>query len=260
MRHAYDILRQALETARGWRYIPYNPAAEVERPKVKRTPKEALTSEQVRALLRVVKGYRLENAYYVAAILGLRLGEILGLRWSDLDWEKRTTRISQQIGYHTNQPVDPKSEASRQTLPVPPRLLERFRDQWARLQLARQATDVWQEHGLIFPSEVGTPKQPSNFEKEWHGYADTRSKKHRAGLRERAGLPEHTTIHDLRRYVATMLEDLGFGQATIGKILGHGKKNVTERYIEAREQTMRTALEAVEQELWRKQDAEKLGS
>jgi integrase len=63
-------------------------------------------------------------------------------------------------------------------------------------------------------------------------------------------LPDGTTLHDLRRFLATTLEDLDVGQRTIGHILGHGAKNVTERYIRRNLPTMRRALEKLEAVIW----------
>jgi integrase len=70
------------------------------------------------------------------------------------------------------------------------------------------------------------------------------------GFKQGAKLPEETTLHDLRRFMATTLEDLDVGQRTIGHILGHAAGNVTERYIKRHLPTMRRALEKLERAIW----------
>jgi integrase len=108
----------------------------------------------------------------------------------------------------------------------------------------------------LFPSEAGTPIQPRNFERTWGGQW---KKIHRKGsvertffpgFKQRAKLPEETTLHDLRRFMATTLEDLDVGQRTIGHILGHAAGNVTEKYIKRHLPTMRRALEKLERAIW----------
>jgi integrase len=73
------------------------------------------------------------------------------------------------------------------------------------------------------------------------------------GFKQQAELPDGTTLHDLRRFVATTLEDLEVGQRTIGHILGHQAANVTEGYIKRNLPTLRRALEKLEAALWEDQ-------
>jgi integrase len=104
---------------------------------------------------------------------------------------------------------------------------------------------------LLFPSEVGTPQQPRNFERAWSGQWKGKDARRRfyPWFKQRAGLPEETTLHDLWRFMATALEDLDIGKRTIGHILGHNARNVTEIYIKRNLPTMRRALERLEQAL-----------
>jgi integrase len=70
------------------------------------------------------------------------------------------------------------------------------------------------------------------------------------GFKQAAELPAETTLHDLRRFMATTLEDLDVGQRTIGHILGHAADNVTEKYIKRQLATMRRALERLKHAIW----------
>lgn len=247
VKHAYSTLRQALDTAVAWRYIPYNPARSVEAPKVKRAQKAPLTVKQVRTLLDTVAGHPTAAIFHTMATLGTRLGETLALRRIDFNTDFTEVKIAEQISYHSRKRAKPKDESVR-LLPVPPRLSARLKALWLSYD------NKW--HGLLFPSEVGTPFQPSNVEKLWNGYTQRRPTKKgikeykHKGFKEKAELPDATVMHDLRSFVATMLGDADIDQRIIGHVLGHGAKNVTEKYMRRHLPTLRRALEKLEDILW----------
>ena len=261
VRHVYSTLRQSLDTAVAWRYLSHNPCAGVERPRVKKEEKPALTVEQVRALFAVVESHPTAPIWHVMATLGTRLGETLALRRIDFNDDFSQVWVMTQISYHSLERTAPKY-GSKRPLPVPPRLRERLVKQWG---LVSDVVD-FQNGGLLFPSEVGTPFQPSNVEKVWNGYTQRRkTKKGRKeyihqGFKERAGLPGWATIHSLRDFVATTLEDIDeVEERTIGHILGHGAKNITGKYIKRYMPTMRRALEKLEGVLWEGAREERTG-
>lgn len=252
---AFGVLNQALNTAAAWKYIPFNPCAGVEKPKAKKMQKPALAVAHVRSLLDTVEGHPHATMYHVMATLGTRLGETLALRRIDFNADFSEVQIATQISYHTHQRVSPKDDSLR-PLPVPPRLQARVRAHW-------QAVCVgFQNQGLLFPSETRTPFQGSNVEKAWNGYTKRTPKKSYIykGFKQKANLPDWATIHSLRAFVATTLEDVDTEQRTTGHILGHGAKNVTEKYIRRQLSTMRRALEKVEGVLWGEIQIEQTGT
>jgi integrase len=108
-------------------------------------------------------------------ILGLRKGELLGLRWLDLNWDAATLKISQQVQVVGGKAIftSPKTERSRRLLPVPPAGLARLHTQWTTLQSERERLGVdWHEHGLIFPSEVGSAMFPRNLSRHFYSARD----------------------------------------------------------------------------------------
>jgi integrase len=254
VRHVHSVLKQVFGKAKAMNLIERDPSEDLEVPKIKRAARPALTIEQVRQLLGVVDssdaGARLAPAFHLMATLGLRLGEALGVRHDDFSVDFSTLTISQQISYHSKEQVAPKSDASARTLPVPPRLQALIAKHWYRGN---------QPVGLLFPTESGGPTAPRNFEHLWAGYTSRRKRLkglvevRYPGMKELAGLPVETTLHDLRRFVATTLEDLEVGQRTIGHILGHQAGNVTEGYIKRNLPTLRRALEKLEAALWEDQ-------
>jgi integrase len=207
---------------------------------MQRDEPQPLTVEQARHLFAAVEGHRLAVLFHVALTLGLRLGELLGLRWVDLDWEKATLKVTQQVQTIGGKTLitSPKSETSRRILVLPPALLARLRDHRRNQQEERALLDTdWKEHGLIFASEVGTPKMPRNFERDFYRF------------RSAAGLSSEINFHLLRHSVATWLDELGASEAMIAAILGHSGGTVTRRYVHVRLPAMRQVIEQLEQTL-----------
>ena len=95
--HIRMVLRTALNQAMKWSLIARNPAALVDPPRIPRSEIRPLTAEEARRFLDAAKGERFEALYTLALFSGLRRGEILGLRWSDVDLEARALRVNQAI-------------------------------------------------------------------------------------------------------------------------------------------------------------------
>lgn len=119
------VLSQALNQALRWGRVTRNVAQIVDGPRVEKFKITPLTPEQAQKLLDAAAGHRLEQLYRLTLSLGLRRGEVLGLRWEDVDFAQRTIRITgalQEIGAKMER-VTPKTEASIRTLPLTPLLL-----------------------------------------------------------------------------------------------------------------------------------------
>lgn len=248
VRNAYARLRAMLHIAVRWRYIAHNPALEVDLPKLPPSIAAAYTLEEVQALIKGAADWRLEGLLWALLLLGLRKGEALGLAWRDLDWKAGTIKITQQVQLINKQVViSPTTKTEdRRVLPVPPGLLVRFRRAWEDRQIERKFHgEAWKEHGLIFPSEQGTPIQPRNFNRAF------------TALCTRSGVPAHR-VHDLRHTTATLLGELGEQKATIAALLGHSAATITEHYMHL-VRVLRAAVERLEQVLESGEAKEKSG-
>src|SRR5829696_5346060 len=152
--------------------------------------------KQVRVLFDAVKGDRLEALYVLAVHTGLRQGELLGLKWGDVDLEAGTLQVRRTLTTAKGGPVlsAPKTKGSRRTVKLSQTALEALRSHLDR-QLGEidRAGDLWRENGLIFTTESGEFLN--------RHYITTHRFK---PLLKRAALPE-SRFHDLRHTCATLL-------------------------------------------------------
>jgi integrase len=211
-----SILVIALNVAVRWDYVSRNVAVAVDAPVVERRTIQPLTKAQAQALLDAVKGNRLEALYQVTLMLGLRRGEVLGLRWEDIDLEAATMRITGAVLRQQKrlERTATKTKGSVRLLPLPKVLVDALKAHRARQDVERQE-EGWQEHGLVFPSQTGGLYEPRNLNH------------HFDRALKRAGLPKTTRFHDLRHSAATLMLLQNVPLRVISQILGHTQMRTT---------------------------------
>ncbi|MEH1011727.1 site-specific integrase [Micromonospora sp. CPCC 206060] len=229
----HAVLRNALQHAMREELVSRNVAKLVRVPSPRYRVGKGLAVEQVRKLLAAAEGHRLHTLYVVAATMGLRRGELLGLRWSDLDLDEGTMTIAQTVQraggkLHLQ---DTKTEDSESVLPLPDWTWVALLDHQERQRRERERlAEVWRDHGLVFPSEVGTPMEPRNLNR------------HFAALRETADCPD-VRLHDLRHTVVSLLMEMGVPPHVVQAIARHADVKITLKiYAHANLDVMRQAL------------------
>jgi integrase len=171
----------------------------------------------------------------------LRQGELIALRWSDLDWETGVLSVQRQIQRIRGQGLvttEPKSKKSRRSIALGTSTLDTLRRhrQLLRTQ-ARLAGDAWQPNDLIFPSTIGTPIEPRNLYR------------HFRRLLDRAGLPA-IRFHDLRHTSATLLLECGVHPKVVQERLGHSSINLTlDTYSHVAPHMQRRAADLIEAQI-----------
>jgi len=179
-----------------------------------------LDTDEVRRLLEVAHGDSLEALYVLAVTTGMRRGELLGLKWSDVDLENGRLSIRRALTRTDNGKyvalTEPKTRGSRRTVKLTQRAVEALRSHLER-QLAEieVAGDLYRDHGLVFTTEAGTPINPSNLRQRSF-----------APLLNKAGLP-HIRFHDLRHTCATLLLSKGVHPKFVQELLGHATVAIT---------------------------------
>ncbi|NLG85759.1 MAG: site-specific integrase [Firmicutes bacterium] len=217
--YSISILRQALKHAVvRWRLIPLNPADAVQTPSYKRVKFRALSAEEVEQFLGATEGHQAYAVIYTALYTGMRRGELLGLRWEDVDLTKGVLNVRQQLqriagkGYITKAP---KTEAGTREVALPSSvvaLLRRLKKEQAEARL--RLGPAWCENGLVFCLEDGRPLDPSNFSRRFHQLAVD------------AGFPD-LRFHDLRHTHASLMLAAGEKITVVQERLGHEKPTTT---------------------------------
>jgi len=265
------IVQETLTLAFSRHLIPDNPYSGIRLPKYRRKKIVPMTDEQCRSFLLAAAGQldvrprytdgrgrvkrlpaidpRLYALWAAYLFFGWRRGEGLGARWIDIDWERRTITIAQQVQRVNGKEIiisTPKTEDSERELPFTQGLFDGFRERWDDAQAERKLRGVegWTEHGLVFPSGVGTPMWPDNLEAMFRR------------IRAAAGLPDSIRLHHLRHTLATLLDECGCTESLKADILGHAKQTQSGKYTHGRIDAMRKVLQAVEDRILGGKDVE----
>lgn len=218
IRQVHAILRGALGQAVRWHAIAANPVQAVTQPRRPRHEMRFLDTLQVRTLLETARGEPIEALVTVAVFTGMRLGELLGLRWHDVDLDGRTLTVR-----HTLTRVDgawvlrqPKTPHSRRTLHLAPAAAGALRAHYLataeRLLALGHRLDA---DTLVFSDRWGNALHP--------GHVTQRAYK---PLLRRAGLPE-IRFHDLRHSFASLMLSEGVRVDVVSRMLGHASPAVT---------------------------------
>src|ERR687894_1833081 len=157
--HIHRAFSKALKQPAADGLTPRTPAAPVKPPQPRGEEIRPLNREQVRALFEAASGDRLEALYIMAVTAGLRRGELQGLKWEDVDLEAGTIQVRRTLsepkgGYIFEAPKSGKGRSIR----CSQRAIEALRSHRKRqLEEKLRAGALWQDHGLVFPSSIGTP-------------------------------------------------------------------------------------------------------
>jgi integrase len=217
VRSAYTILRAILDTAVRDGALARNPAAAVKRPKVTAKESVFLTPEQVRALLDAAKSSRYAPLFSLLVNTGVRRGEALALRWSDIDFEDKLLRVRGTLARVDGDLIvtSTKTAKSKRSIPVSDgtdRLLKDIRKQQVRDQL--KAGSQWHQSGYVFTTEDGRPCDPRNALRALKSAAT------KAGM-------TGVGLHTLRHSAATAMLTNGVPLKVVSEILGHASIVIT---------------------------------
>ena len=225
VRHTHSVLRLALKDAVTAGLITSNPAIGARLPRDRGEAREmkVWSAEQLAAFLASTSDDRLHELWYTAAFTGLRRGELLGLRWSDVTWsdvDGRSGRLRIRRGLVS---VDgkatissPKTEAGARDVAIDPDTVLALRRQAARqLDDHDRWGDAWQDTGYCFTIENGQPLHPERATKLF-----------REAI-EQAKLPR-IRLHDLRHTHATLGLEAGIPVKVISQRLGHSSTRITQ--------------------------------
>ncbi len=213
VRYVHGILRKALADAVRWNLVQRNAADFADPPKVSSAGREMLTwnAEELRTFLEHIAGERLHAAYLLAATTGMRRGEVLGLRWRDVDLDAARLSVRQSIvsvAYEIKI-TEPKTARSRRSIALDQRTVAALRS-WRKLQLEDRMLlgDDYENSGLVFTAESGRYIHPDRFTQLFDRFVNDSDVR-------------RIRLHDLRHTHATLALAAGVHPKVVSERLGH---------------------------------------
>jgi integrase len=219
VRHLHRFLHLVLDAAVAWGLRTDNPADRARPPRVPRHEIRPLSADEARRLLAGCTGHRIEALIVLAVTTGMRQGELLALRWADVDLAagRLAVRGSLHRGAGGGWTVDePKTTRSRRPVVLPPVAVAALQRHRARQEEERRtAGRRWSDHGFVFTNRLGRPLSSQNMvQRDFHP------------LLARLGLPR-IRFHDLRHTAATLLLQQGVHPKVVSEMLGHADVGIT---------------------------------
>jgi len=210
-------LNQALKQAAKLGLVSRNVASLVTQPQ--ETPGEMRVWDvaQAQAFLAVAYKSAYGPIWMLALATGLRRGELLGLRWRDIDVERRVLHVRQTVGALRGRPEfkPPKTRSSRRTVPMQGVIIAALRAHKRGQDDRRRALgEAWQDHDLVFAAANGNPINPDNVGRDFQR------------LVRLAGVPP-IRIHDLRHTHVTLALQAGANTKAVSQAIGHSDIGIT---------------------------------
>lgn len=214
----HRLLREALSHAVRWQLITRNPADAVTAPRPTRAEMRVLDSEEAARLLESAARSPYHTLIYVALATGARLGELLALRWQDLDLDGATLRIVRSARRFPGRGVlfqETKTHRSRRPVALSADTVAIIRDhRRAQAEHRLSLGPAYTDNGLVFPGPTGQPLDDSNLRRAF------------AAIVADAGLPR-LRFHDLRHTAATLMLRAGVHPKVVSERLGHASVSLT---------------------------------
>jgi Site-specific recombinase XerD len=234
LKHIHRLIGTILQSAYRKGLIKENPIVKTEAPKVKKKEGKAYDNEQIKTLISTLEktNQQFKTMAHIALAGGLRIGEVCGLEWPDVDYKNETITIRQASQYIAGQGIitkDPKNETSKRTISLPSPVMYMI----AQLEHDKKVQKVklgnkWNggcirdkadkddegKPNRLFTRADGSPIHPNRVSKQWKTFIDNN------------GLPK-LTFHGLRHTSASYLIACGQDVVSVAKRLGHSSSNTT---------------------------------
>jgi len=216
----HSVIHRILVHAVKLGVILRNPDDATTPPKTRPKEMRHFDESQVQQFLIIAQMHsdRFYALFYLAIATGMRQGELLGLKWRDVDWEQGSLQVRRQLtkkkggGYEF---TAPKTKAGIRRIDLGTASIEVLREhRQAQYLFYSKLDEKWQDNDLVFPSQIGTPADRDNL------------RRHFKYLLREAGLPE-IRFHDLRHTAASLMLNNNVPVIVVSRRLGHAKPSIT---------------------------------
>jgi integrase len=217
--HVHSCLHKACKDAVRWGHLSRNPLDAADPPRKQGDDAREMrtwSKEQLKAFLGVMKDERLSSLWHVIAMTGMRRGEAIGLRWSDVDLENAWLAVRRALIPTSREVVvsEPKTAKGRRVVALDPSTVEVLKCQAAHQLDEQTGCEGWVETGLVFTQEGGEALDPESVSRYWRQAV------------KKSLLPA-IRLHDLRHTHATLALQAGIHPKVVSERLGHATISIT---------------------------------
>lgn len=215
----YSLIKTSLNFAKDMEIVKKNAAMKVEVPKVENVETEVWSVEAVDKFLKETRGKtRFWIAYFLAIMTGLRQGELLGLTWADIDFEKQTISVKRSLRKDKVTTKRVKTTSSKRVIAISESVIEELKFQKERIEMEKGFLGSnYEDNDLVICSSKGTHARASKVLETWKNLCE----KHKE-----PNLPD-LTFHDLRHQHASLLLHLNSNIKLVSARLGHSNTSTT---------------------------------
>jgi integrase len=214
----FKTINASLNAAEKMGIVNKNVADKIEKPTVKKQERSIWSNDSIKHMLTLSKG---ESRYWIAVFLaimtGMRQGEILGLKWSDVDIEKKLIYVRRGLRKDSTEFTDLKTEKSRRIISISPRTVEVLQQHKEMIELEKLSKKKYTDHDLVVCTSKGTPSSSSRIIATWKRVQD----KYKPESEPRI------TFHDLRHQSASIMLNDGTDIRIVSQRLGHSNVSTT---------------------------------
>lgn len=211
-------MRRAFEQAIKWSLLKFNPVVNATPPKEKTKERHIWSKNDIKKFIDTAKLSEEATIYIIAIFTGMRRGEILGLKWQDIDFNLKKIYVTRSLAFTSKKGLflkDVKTSKSRRQISLSPYIIDVFKQhQVIQNNLKEKLGGDYLDKGLVFTSINGNFKDPRNLLREF------------SRLTKKAGLIK-ITFHDLRHTHATLLLKNGENPKVVSERLGHSRVGIT---------------------------------
>jgi len=234
-----ELLKSVFLDACRKQIISKNPMELMERQRRMKKKRTCMNADEIALLIESVKGLNLEVPVVLAAMLGLRRGEVLGLRWSDIDFEKRVLHVCNSRTKAGGNIIEkaPKTEKSNRSFIMPEEVVNALRKARAAQEKLAGINRNYVNSGYVVTKKDGKPFAPNYLSEAFHAHI------------QKMGM-QPIRFHDLRHSFASIANEAGTSMMEISSAMGHSNLGVTSSvYTHEFSETKSVAVNAVAQEI-----------
>lgn len=236
--HYHRIISSILTAAVQWQFILQNPAERIKAPRIEKKEAKCFNLEEIEYILDLMNNepIKFKTLIYLAVFGGMRMGELCGLEWKDIDFDSKLLNIHQASQYLPGKGIytkQPKTCSGNRTIALPDSVINMLKEYkaWYNSEKLKHG-NLWVNSNRVFTKFDGSPMFPTTPSKWFRDFI----KKHNSEIKADNSIPENkkeiyllpeVNFHGLRHTSASLLISSGVDIVTVSKRLGHSKPSVT---------------------------------